>query len=133
MDWKDTPFFMTDASKEDKIKYYRKMEDDWNEVAQSIHRRKTLGTCAFGVLAISTLCLPDIIAYGRGFTLPVYARLGFLVIGGLAMLKTFLYAKEIIAGNHLRPPTELVLWWNYAKESYGINPDFEKENDDDNH
>jgi hypothetical protein len=73
------------------------------------------------VLAIAQL-LPQ--EYGYDWT-PIM-KIFLFGISILLVICFALSAKEMVMGTHHLPPVELVGWWQYAEEQYGIIPDWKK-------
>ena len=118
-------FYLSDATKEQKIEYYEQMEKNWETRRKKEHNRIFIRTIMMMItMLIITLALWFPQQYGYDWT-PATKVLLFGIAVLLVICVAF-SAKEMMIGSHQLPPVELVGWWQYAEEQYGIIPDWKK-------
>lgn len=118
-------FYLTDATKEQKIAYYEQMEKNW-ETRRKKEHNKIFAKAILSMVAMIIVTIIQWIPQEYGFEWNPTIKILLVVTTAVAAIGVFLNAKEMVMGRHQLPPVELVGWWDYEQEKYGIIPDWKK-------
>lgn len=118
-------FYLSDATKEQKIEYYEQMEKNWETRRKKEHNRIFIRTIMM-MIVMFVLALAQFLPQAYGYDWNPSTKILLLEISILLIICVAFSAKEMVMGSHQLPPVELVGWWKYAEEQYGIIPDWKK-------
>lgn len=118
-------FYLSDATKEQKIEYYEQMEKNWENKRNKEHNKIFIRIMIM-ILVMLVLAIAQFLPQAYGYDWTPIMKVFLFGISILLVICIALSGKEMVMGIHHLPPVELVGWWQYAEEQYGITPNWKK-------
>lgn len=118
------PFYLTDASKEEKVEYYKMLEANWRKESRKHSIIVTVRMCVTLLFAMALLIVPTVLEVYFNVVLSPVTKAKTILLGILAFIILIIDSKNLVMGSYSMPPVELSFWWRYAEEKYGITPDW---------